>query len=162
MMNRLALLTLLGLALGARGDEASVKAALGKSIIGPRQALLDLQEHLDARLPKLPEAKMPEQWEKVAAKLRQDLLDRVVLRGEAQKWAKAKCKVELVGTLSGGEGYKVRTLRYEALPGMWILALLEEGRRPLQDGCIDDETALNWRPWRWGADRRPQPPAGGG
>ncbi|MHC4657304.1 MAG: hypothetical protein ACYS91_20135 [Planctomycetota bacterium] len=69
---------------------------------------------------------MPEEWEKHAEQLRRDVLERVTLRGEATKWAKAKTKVEWIGTLDGGEGYTIKKLRYEVLPGLWIPALLYE------------------------------------
>ncbi|MCE9525714.1 MAG: hypothetical protein K8R36_06635, partial [Planctomycetales bacterium] len=35
-------------------------------------------------------------------------------------------KVEWLETIDGGEGYKIKKLRYEAIPGMWIPALLYE------------------------------------
>jgi dienelactone hydrolase len=105
-------------------DEAAVKTALGKSLISPRQSLLDLQDAVEARLPRLPKLDTAAAWEKYAAGLRKDVLDRVVLRGEAQKWAAAKGKVEVLGDTAGGEGYKLRKLRYEALPGLWIPAIL--------------------------------------
>src|SRR5205807_634883 len=56
--------------------------------------------------------------------LRQDVLDRVVLRGQAKKWAASKGKVEYLDKIAGGKGYRMRKLRYEALPGMWIPAIL--------------------------------------
>jgi dienelactone hydrolase len=121
-MKRLALLALLA-APAARADEAAVKAALAKTVIPPRQTMLELQDFVEPRLPKLPTFTTEAEWVKYADKLRQDVLDRVVLRGEARAWAKTKSKVEYLGTL-GGEGYKVRKLRFEAVPGMWIPALL--------------------------------------
>ena len=109
---------------GLCADEAAVRSALARSIITPRTSLLELQDHLGARLPKLPTFKTSAQWEKYATKLRGAILDRVVLRGEAKKWAVARCKAELLGVVAGGEGYQARKLRYEALPGMWIPAIL--------------------------------------
>lgn len=112
------------LPLAGRADEAAVKAALARPILTPRQALLELQDHVEGRLPKIPAAKTAAEWEAVAARLRQEILDRAVLRGEAAAWAKAKGKVEYLDTIAGGEGYKIRKLRYEAVPGMWVPALL--------------------------------------
>ncbi|MBY0228771.1 MAG: prolyl oligopeptidase family serine peptidase, partial [Gemmataceae bacterium] len=92
------------------------KAALSKRLLSPRQAMLDVQDHVESRLPRLPAP--DEAW---AKKLRADLLAKVVLRGEAARWdAKG---VEYGDTLEG-VGYSIRKLRYEALPGMWIPALL--------------------------------------
>lgn len=89
----------------------------------PRQALLDVQDHLESKLPKLPTFDRPADWQRYADKLRQDVLDRVVFRGEATAWRKAKAKPVYGDTLKG-DGYSIRKLRYEALPGMWIPALL--------------------------------------
>jgi hypothetical protein len=54
------------------------------------------------------------------------VLDQVVFRGEAAKWRDAAGKVEWLETIEGGEGYKIKKLRYEAVPGLWIPALLYE------------------------------------
>ena len=66
------------------------------------------------------------EWEKHADRIRKDVLDNVVFRGEAANWRTAKTKVEWLETIDGGPGYKIKKLRYEALPGLWIPALLYE------------------------------------
>src|SRR5262245_38251008 len=78
-MNRMTLAAVLLLPLAAGADEAAVKAALAQPILTPRQSLLELQDHVEARLPKMPAAKTPREWEALAAKLRQEVLDRAVL-----------------------------------------------------------------------------------
>lgn len=113
----------LAAAAGARADEAAVKAALARPIVSPRQALLDVQDHLEARLPRLPAATTAAEWRQTAARLRRDLLDRVVLRGEAARWAAKPGRVELLESINAG-GYAIRKLRYEAVPGLWVPALL--------------------------------------
>ncbi|MGH9631241.1 MAG: alpha/beta hydrolase family protein, partial [Bryobacteraceae bacterium] len=50
---------------------------------------------------------------------------KVVLQGEAKRWSEAKTRVEWLETLPG-PGYRVKKLRYEAIPGLWIPALLYE------------------------------------
>ncbi|MFO0842577.1 MAG: acetylxylan esterase [Gemmataceae bacterium] len=123
-MTRLTISLLVAVPLLAHADEAAVKAALAKPIIGQRQSLTELQDYLEPRLPKLPVAEDAEAWNKLAAKLRRDVLDRAVLRGEAKAWQKAKLGVEYLETIDGGEKYKIRKLRYEAVPGLWVPALL--------------------------------------
>jgi hypothetical protein len=54
------------------------------------------------------------------------VLDDVVFRGEAATWRDAPSRVEWLETLDTGPGYHVRKLRFEALPGLWIPALLYE------------------------------------
>lgn len=57
------------------------------------------------------------------------MLDEIVLRGEAQVWKDAQTKVEWLETIEAGPDYRIRKLRYEALPGFWIPALLYEPRQ---------------------------------
>ena len=47
-------------------------------------------------------------------------------RGEAGRWRDAAVKVEWLDRIEGGPGYRIKKLRYEALPGLWIPALLYE------------------------------------
>src|SRR4051794_28971339 len=132
-MLRLPLLSLLLalLPVSVRADEAAVKAALAKPIVGPRQTLIELQDHLEPLVPKVPTFKSADAWTKYARKLRQGVLDRVVLAGEAKKWqSAAKLRVEYGDKIEGGEGYEIRKLRYEALPGLWIPALLYVPKKP--------------------------------
>ncbi|MCA8999896.1 MAG: hypothetical protein KDA80_23070, partial [Planctomycetaceae bacterium] len=57
---------------------------------------------------------------------REATLDNVVFRGEAQGWRDAETQVEWLETIETEHGYRIRKLRYEALPGLWIPALLYE------------------------------------
>ena len=105
-------------------EPASVKTLLEKPIIGPNVGLIEAQSFCDERIPRMPRNQKLEQWEKTADELRKRVLDEVVFRGEAAKWREGKTNVEWLDTLEGGPGYKIRKLRFEALPGLWIPALL--------------------------------------
>lgn len=59
---------------------------LGAEIIGPKQTLTELQEYVDPRIPRMPDVKEGKQWLEQAEMLRQQVLDQVVFRSEAQKW----------------------------------------------------------------------------
>ena len=74
----------------------------------------------------MPAVKSAAEWRTIEQDLRKRLLDQVVFRGEAAKWRTAKTRVEWLDTVPGTNGYRLRKLRYEALPGMWIPALLYE------------------------------------
>ena len=79
----------------------------------------------DARVPRMPEVKTAAGWNSLSDALRRDVLEKVVFRGaEAKRWREAKTHVVWRETLAGGPGYRIRKLRYEALPGLWIPALL--------------------------------------
>ncbi len=97
---------------------------LARDIIGPNLALAEVQAYTEDRIPLMPALKSAAEWEKEAARLRQETLNGVIFRGEARQWRDAKTKVEWLDTIPGGPGYAIRKLRYEALPGLWIPGLL--------------------------------------
>jgi hypothetical protein len=81
----------------------------------------------EARVPRMPAVSNAAGWEAVAQRLRGDVLDEVVFRGRlAAEWRDSKTAVVWGKTISGGAGYHIRHVRYEALPGMWIPAVLYE------------------------------------
>lgn len=116
----------LGMALSARAADIPLKELLAKPILDAETVQREVQDFCDARISKVPQAASKEEWEKLAAKMRADTLEKVVFRGEAAKWRDAPGKMELLETIDGVEGYKLKKLRYEALPGLWIPALLYE------------------------------------
>jgi len=99
---------------------------LGAEIIGPKQTLTELQEYVDPRIPRMPDVKEGKQWLEQAEMLRQQVLDQVVFRGEARQWRQRDVQIEWLDAIKGGDGYSIKKLRYEALPGLWIPALLYE------------------------------------
>lgn len=112
-------------------EVAQLREILSKSILDPALPQKEVETFCDTRVRRLPAEGAPERastdaWLKYADKIRQDVLKNVVFRGEAAKWRDAECKVEWLETIEGGEGYKIKKLRYEALPGLWIPALLYE------------------------------------
>ena len=125
---------------GALPPPPAAAAALNSEQLGEilKQPILvegtpqkEVEAFCEARVVRLPAADAPERksaaaWKAYADKVRQDALDQVVFRGEAAKWRDAKCQVEWQDTIDGGEGYRIKKLRYEALPGLWIPALLYE------------------------------------
>jgi dienelactone hydrolase len=108
------------------GGADELETVLSKRIIDPNLPLQEVQEFTESRVLPMPQVKDVADWEKHANRMRQETLDRVVFRGEAAGWRDAKTKVEWLETLPGGPGYRIRKLRYESLPGLWIPALLYE------------------------------------
>jgi len=104
----------------------ALQELLSREIIGPDLSLSEVENYCEARVPLVPAAQTIAEWERLTSQWREDMLTKVVFRGEAAKWRKAAVKVEWLDTLEAGEGYRIRKLRYEALPGLWIPALLYE------------------------------------
>ena len=118
---------LLGLlALAAPPDDLDdVKALLAKPALGPGLALAEVQAFAESRLPAVPRASTAEEWRALADRWRADTLA-LIFRGEAAAWRDAPCRAEWQGTIDGGPGYLVKKFRFEAVPGLWVPALLYE------------------------------------
>lgn len=125
----IAILTVVLCATSARTAAAAnapdLPAVLAKPVLDPNLSLSEVQAFCEARVPQMPKAATVAEWEQHAARMRVEVLDKIVFRGApAQSWRDAKTKVEWLDTIDGGPGYKIRRLRYEALPGLWVPALL--------------------------------------
>ncbi len=102
----------------------SLQVMLERPIVGPALPMWEVQRYCEARVPRIPVVKTVAQWEAESDRLRAAVLDRVVFRGDAARWRDVPAKTEWLETLPGGPGYSIRKLRFEAVPGMWIPALL--------------------------------------
>ncbi|HVE41640.1 MAG TPA: hypothetical protein VNM14_17240 [Planctomycetota bacterium] len=112
------------LALALLQDPVDLKKALSREILGPQKSMEEIQDFIEPRVPTVPEAKSADEWQRVAAELRKRVLQDVFFRGEAKKWSEGPTKIEWAGEIPGGPGYSIRKLRYEAVPDLWIPALL--------------------------------------
>ncbi len=86
----------------------------------------EIRAFLHARIPELEVPKSPRAWNEQAAALRRRMLDEVVLKGHDPDILNAPTRVEWLDTIETDGGYRIRKLRYEGYPGMWIPALLYE------------------------------------
>ncbi|HMC64470.1 MAG TPA: acetylxylan esterase, partial [Gemmataceae bacterium] len=107
-------------------EKDDLAGILGRQTIGPQQTQKEVEDYVEARIPRMPQVKTFAEWERHANRIRAEMFEKVVYRGEAAKWRDAECKVEWLDTINGGPGYKIKNLRYEAVPGLWIPALLYE------------------------------------
>src|SRR5690242_295542 len=89
-----ALLLLAGAAPLWADDKGDVQAFLSHEIIGPHTSLTETKTYLDARVVRMPKLTTQAEWERDADRIRKEVLERVVYRGEAAKWRDAKTKVE--------------------------------------------------------------------
>lgn len=67
-----------------------------------------------------------ETWEEEAGKLRQTVLDEVIIKGVPAEWRSGEPDVAWKEVIETGKGYRIRKLTYRALPGLVIPALLYE------------------------------------
>jgi cephalosporin-C deacetylase-like acetyl esterase len=111
---------------GADNPSAFVAEALSRRIIGPDLGLAEVRMFAEEKVPRMPEVRDLADWQTQADRMRAETLRQVVYRGEAAKWRDAPTRVEWQETIPGGPGYRIKKLRYEAVPGFWVPALLYE------------------------------------
>jgi dienelactone hydrolase len=114
----------------AQGESSDIRDLLKDEILSPDIAEFQVRQYIiqnTAPLPQVPST--AEQWDTSAARLRQHLIEDIVFHGWPQEWIKSGPKFEEVGTIETGEGYRIRKLRYEIVPGFEASALLYEPER---------------------------------
>ena len=114
----------------------AIERALAQEIIGPDLALEEVRVFNETRVPDMPSVRSAAEWKAKAREYRRNVLNKVVFRGEAAKWRDPPLRVEWSAVIEGLPGYRIRKLRFEAVPGWWIPALLYEptklsGKRPV-------------------------------
>jgi hypothetical protein len=106
--------------------EAAIATALSEKIIGPDLALEEVRVFNETRVPDMPRVRTAAEWQAKAAQMRKDVLDKVIFRGSAAAWRNTPLKIQWGDTLENLPGYRIKKLKFEALPGWWIPALLYE------------------------------------
>jgi dienelactone hydrolase len=85
-----------------------------------------LRQYLRSRVPPLQAPATQQEWTAQAKRLRQHLLGDVVFHGWPKEWVDAPLKAEDLGFIESGQGYRIRKLRYEIVPGFQSTAILYE------------------------------------
>jgi hypothetical protein len=106
--------------------EQAIDSLLSRAALPDAVVLEQVKTYLHARVPSLKVPKTREAWEQQSTTLRQRYLDEIILEGVPNTWTQGDVRVDYVEDIETGHGYRIRKLRYEALPGMWIPALLYE------------------------------------
>ncbi len=113
------------LTLALLAQPANVDEALKRPILDPEQTRIDTQVWTASKVPVLQVPATREAWEPYARALRQRILDEVVYRGAAREWRTQAPTMQQFDVLPGN-GYRVRKIRFEAVPGLHVPALVYE------------------------------------
>ncbi|HSB13407.1 MAG TPA: hypothetical protein VLE22_03045 [Bryobacteraceae bacterium] len=110
----------------AQTTPQQMRAMLEPPLQTPDVVAFQLRHYLLKKIPKLPPASSAAQWTSEAKRLRESVLKDVVYHGWPREWVEAPLKVEDLGLMPSGPGYRMRKLRYEIVPGMLSSAILYE------------------------------------
>jgi len=110
-----------------------IQRALKRRLLGKtdpeRPDRCELHRYLAARIERFRCPRDVSGWEARARTLRREFLREVYLRGHDLALLARKPRVVWGETIRMPAGYRIRKLRYEGFPGMWIPALLYEPLR---------------------------------
>jgi dienelactone hydrolase len=110
----------------AQSSSRELQAVLGQEILAPSAALLQMKSFILSRVASPPVATSATQWTEESQRLRRHLLQDVVFHGWPPEWVNSPPKFEDVGTIETHQGYRLRKLRYEVVPGLQSVAILYE------------------------------------
>ncbi len=107
-------------------DREAIESLLKFPLLDPPVVQAEVEAFCEARVPTVPKIESLEDWKQLAGKWRADMFEQVIFRGAAADWRKSPQQVKWLGEIEGGPGYKIKKLRYQVLPGLWVPALLYE------------------------------------
>ncbi len=110
----------------AQSEVEQVRPVLGEEILPPQVALFQVREYILQHTAPPPAPTSAEQWTAQATRTRQRLLGEVVFHGWPRAWVEAPPKFEEAAVIETGQGYRLRKLRYEIVPGFYSAAILYE------------------------------------
>jgi dienelactone hydrolase len=114
-----------GAPLLAQTEPGYLKGILAEPVLPPDVALFQLRQYILNRVPHLPAPASAAEWTAQAEKVRAGVLRDVVYHGWPKEWVEASPHFEDLGTIEG-DGYRMRKLRYEVVPGFQSTAILYE------------------------------------
>jgi dienelactone hydrolase len=99
---------------------------IGQPLLEQNEFQKQIQQFLKRHIPSLEVPETAEKWHEKSDELRQEILEKIVYYGVPEEWYTQEPKIVWGETIDNNKGYVIRKLRYEALPGLWIPALLYE------------------------------------
>ena len=106
--------------------QQTLETALAQPLAAAESITVQHRRFVRSRLLPLKPAGTAEEWQRQAERLRTQVLEDVVFRGVPAEWRDGKPSVVWHDIIETDHGYRIRKLRFEALPDLWIPALLYE------------------------------------
>ncbi len=99
---------------------------LNQSVISRDEFQNELRNYIKSLMPQFNMPQTADEWIKESEKLRKEIFDKVVFRGIPEEWYKNEPDIVWGDVIDTDKGYIIRKLKYSALPGLWVPALLYE------------------------------------
>jgi dienelactone hydrolase len=109
-----------------QADPDMLKDILGAENLAPAVSAFQVRQYILGRIAPPPNPQSSEAWTAEAKRIREHLLRDVVFHGWPSDWVNSPPKFEEVAVIETGNGYKLRKLRYEIVPGFYSAAILYE------------------------------------
>lgn len=120
------LLVSLCVPLRAQTNPGDLALHLGRRILPPEVTASELSLYLMKKVIPPAPPRAAEQWTAEAKQLRKRVLGEIVFHGWPREWVDSPLKVDDLGLMASGPGYRMRKLRYEIIPGFQSTAILYE------------------------------------
>ena len=115
--------------ISGQSEPEGISQVLGEEILAPSVAVQQIKSYILGHAAPPPTASSAQQWTEEAKRLRQHLLQDVVFHGWPVEWVNSTPRFEDLGVMETGQGYRLRKLRYEIVPGFQSVAILYEPER---------------------------------
>lgn len=120
------LLVLIAATAYAQTEIEQLPKFLEPPVHAPNISDFQVRQYIIKKAASLPAPLTPADWTAQAKRLREHLVNDVVLHGWPREWVDAPAKFEDLGLIPSGKGYRMRKLRYEIIPGFQSVAILYE------------------------------------
>ena len=104
----------------------TLESVLQQPVLKPGQAFQQHVDYVQGRVPALQLPSAAGQWQRQQQELRKQVLQQVIFRGVPSSWQQKNPTVVWLERIKTDQGYSLRKLRVEALPGLWIPGILYE------------------------------------
>lgn len=111
---------------GAQTNPRELEPFLKETLQSREVTSAKLNAYLMKKVPKLVAPATGGQWTAEANRIRKAMLTKIIFHGWPREWVNGPLKVEDLGLIPSGKGYRIRKLRYEIVPGFYTTALLYE------------------------------------
>ncbi|MBM3238628.1 acetylxylan esterase [Candidatus Poribacteria bacterium] len=126
MLSEIGLMILSSICVFSSQEESIINGWLEQPVLAPNEAHSEIQQFIKRRTTLLEFPETASEWRDKSENLRRELLEKVVFSGVPAEWIEGEPQVVFGDVIETDKGYLIRKLRYEALPGLWIPALLYE------------------------------------